>query len=155
MLKTQNKAPKFYMVAKFLLGSEERMGAWGVTTFENDDASDWLYDLEESNGFTIIEEALELEAGYLEAPDGCYALAAADVVLALLGRARPDIPETAIQWTQAYSGTDVSALQQMAINAVTLVLSQESELRELWQESDDFGAWKKDVEEIASKLESV
>jgi len=151
-VKTQNQAPKFHVVAKCLLGSDERIAAWGTTTFENDDASDWLYDLEESKGFSILEDALELEDGYLEASNACYALSAAEIVLALIGRARDGIPETAVQWASVYQGTDVSALHEMAISAVDRVLSEESELLELWKDTDDFQLWKSDVEEIAALL---
>lgn len=152
MVKTHDQAPQLHVVAKFLLDTEERMGAWGIATFENDDASDWLYDLEESNGFTILEEALEFDDGYIEAPVACYALAASEVVLALLGRARSGLPETALQWAKIYEGTEVSALQKMAMEAVSRVLSSESELYALWEETEEFESWTRDVEEIASLL---
>jgi len=61
------------------------MGAWGVKTFENDDSSDWLYDLEESNDLSVIEAALnEGGSDYIEAPEGCNILAAAEVKLSCL-----------------------------------------------------------------------
>lgn len=53
------------------------MGAWGIKSFENDDASDWLYDLEESDDPSVIQKALQLDMAYLEAPECCNALASA------------------------------------------------------------------------------
>jgi Domain of unknown function (DUF4259) len=61
------------------------MGAWGHKNFENDDACDWVYDLEKSKDKQVIHEALNIVLNnhdYLESPDCCNALAAADVVLA-------------------------------------------------------------------------
>ena len=58
------------------------MGAWGIGTFDNDDASDWPYDLEGSEGTVLIEESLDrvlAEEDYLESPDCANALAAAEM----------------------------------------------------------------------------
>ncbi len=130
------------------------MGAWGLKTFENDDASDWLYDLEESNDLSVIEEALDIESGYLESPDGCNVLAAAEVILALLGKPRLGFPENAARWVNNHKSLDPTPLKRSAVNAITCVLSDESELKELWQESEEFDEWKKDVNETKIQLES-
>ena len=74
------------------------MGAWGFGTFENDDAGDWLFDLEETNDLSLIEQTLTLEDDYIEAPDGCNALAAAEIVAALMGKTRGCLPENATKW---------------------------------------------------------
>ena len=69
------------------------MGAWGIGTFENDDAGDWVDRLEESEGLTLLTETLAPAAdpsGYLEAPTCTEALAAAEVVAALAGRPAPE-----------------------------------------------------------------
>ena len=34
------------------------MGAWDFGPFDNDDAGDWLYDLEKSSDTSVIAEAL-------------------------------------------------------------------------------------------------
>ena len=47
------------------------MGAWGVGTFENDDASDWAYQLEEAGDLDLVQVTLAAAAdpeAYLEAP---------------------------------------------------------------------------------------
>ena len=76
------------------------MGAWGCRTFENDDASDWLYELYESDDFSIVEAALKsvTSGGYLEAPDCCNALAAAEVVAALNNKPASSLPKELISW---------------------------------------------------------
>src|SRR3982074_844158 len=67
------------------------MGAWGVGSFENDDAMDWVTGLREGPGDNILREALapitSAEDQYLQAPDCSIAIAAAEAVAA--GRGHP------------------------------------------------------------------
>jgi hypothetical protein len=68
------------------------MGAWDIGPFDNDDAADWLYVLEESSDVSTIAAALgvitDIGDGYLEAPDCSNALAAVEIVAALRGHAQ-------------------------------------------------------------------
>jgi len=45
------------------------MGAWGTAAFDNDDASDWVYELEDG-GVAVVDAALDaaLEADQLDGP---------------------------------------------------------------------------------------
>jgi hypothetical protein len=110
------------------------MGAWGHKTFENDDASDWLYELEESSDLSVIESALTFE-GYIEAPDGCNALAAAEILLALAGKPHSKLPENAAACVAEHSHLNSTKLFPVAAASLTQVLSDNSELKELWQET--------------------
>ena len=38
------------------------MGAWGVGTFENDDASDWVYQLEGAEDLELVRATLQAAA---------------------------------------------------------------------------------------------
>jgi hypothetical protein len=62
------------------------MGAWGTEPFANDDAMDWIADLETAKDLRVVRAALDAVPGdgaeYIEAPVGCVALAAAEVVAA-------------------------------------------------------------------------
>ena len=65
------------------------MGAWGVLAFDNDDANDWAYGLEDADDLSLIESAfktVEEEEDYLESPDACNALAACEVLARLNGK---------------------------------------------------------------------
>ena len=131
------------------------MGAWGIKTFENDDASDWIYDLEETSDLSLFEATFEAaREDYLEAPEGCTILAAAEVLLALQGRPRDGFPEEAANWVAKNKALDGLAVRQAAARAVQRVLAEDSELQELWEETDDYQAWKNDVLEIISLLQS-
>jgi hypothetical protein len=66
------------------------MSIWGADPFENDDASDWLSELEDEPSLEMIEEAfLEVidasDVGYIEIPECCIAIAAAEVLTILFG----------------------------------------------------------------------
>ena len=130
------------------------MGAWGISTFENDDACDWLYDLENSSDLTVIKNALSLD-DYIDAPDGCMALAASEVVAAMMGHMREGFPESALKWVNDNKALELRTLKLQALDAVNKVLSEKSELLELWKDTEDFDDWKRDVEEIRKMLSST
>ncbi|MFJ5695976.1 DUF4259 domain-containing protein [Arthrobacter sp. NPDC093125] len=47
------------------------MGAWGFQAFENDDALDWLEELE-AGGAEVVRHGLNaVTDGYIEAPEEC------------------------------------------------------------------------------------
>lgn len=130
------------------------MGAWGVGSFENDDAGDWVWQLEEAEDLALVQGALEAAAqadGYLESPTSAEALAAAEVVAALAGHPAPDLPDGVQTWVAAHSGTVSPDLRALALAAVERVAT-ESELQELWAESDEGGAWSNRVEELRGRL---
>jgi len=41
------------------------MGAWGTGTFENDDAADWIAELDESNTVQPVVSALQSAVAWL------------------------------------------------------------------------------------------
>lgn len=129
------------------------MGAWGVSSFENDDALDWLEELLASDGLLILYSAFEmLDEEFIECPDACNALAACEVVAALKGNARPTLPEQAEDWLKAHHDDDIQELHQMALRAIERITSEDSELNELWQESDEYDDWLADIKQLKDAL---
>lgn len=63
------------------------MGAWDIDAFGNDAACDWAYELEKAKDLSLIDSTLSKVIrtgnGYLESPDSCQALAAAEVLARL------------------------------------------------------------------------
>jgi hypothetical protein len=130
------------------------VGAWGVGTFENDDAGDWVYQLEEANDLDLVRGTLLAAAdpdGYLEAPTCSMALAAAEVVAALAGRPAPDLPEEVRTWVEAHRLTVTPDLRGLSLRALDQVAA-DSELKELWAESEESGAWIDRLQELRSRL---
>ena len=129
------------------------MGAWSHTSFGNDDASDFVYEVKEDgqpavlNAFEVIEFLKPDD--YLEAPDAAVALAAAELVAAAGGKPPADFPEGAALAAKKLNVD--GALRQRAAAAVRRV-SDYSELKELWQDSVDFGAWKANLADLLERL---
>jgi len=125
-----------------------------LTTFENDDALDWVYLLEKTQDMSILEDTLSLvldSEEYLEASDCCTALAAAEVVAALNGSPSSYLPDEVTQWVTG-KGEPEPALLSRAKRAIEAVL-QASELKELWKETDEYEDWLEEVEGLLERLE--
>jgi hypothetical protein len=138
------------------------MGAWGCGSFENDEALDWVYDLEQSKDLSLIAGTLnavtESVDDYLDATDCSMALAAAETVAALAGRPESSLPEEVARWvkerqkesSQEHSLVDESVMAK-ARQAIEAILS-DSELKELWEETDDLEQWKATVTDLLKRL---
>jgi len=141
-------------------GRSNIMGAWGSGTFENDDACDLVCDLRESTDLSLLEEALRTAAETdedLDAGDGSKALAAAEVILALLGNPSPAIAEEEdLQaWMKANPQRPTAALLALAERAVQQVTAEDSELRELWDEADSLDEWMAEVNTLQAGLRAA
>jgi hypothetical protein len=129
-------------------------GAWGAGSFDNDDALDWAQAFEAKPGMSALVAALEAVtgSGYLEAPEGSAAIAAAEVLAAVAGKPSPKLPADLAAW--ARKQPKESALQQLPLarKAVERIArGEDSELRELWQEGDA-AAWQASIAELEARL---
>jgi hypothetical protein len=129
------------------------MGAWGHGSFENDTASDWLYDLQGDP--SLLSRALEAVAdadadAYLDVDDCAPALAAAELVAAAQGRGEDRLSDSAQEWLGAHRGEAALDLG-LAHRAVTRAFER-SELRELWDENGPDNEWHADVRELLRRL---
>ncbi len=134
------------------------MGAWGIGIFENDTACDFAATVAEGNGLLVLENALDrvlaAETNYLEAPDAEEGLAAADIVARLKGRPGAQTAYTAKidAWVQRSKATPSEVLIEKARRSIARILTEPSELLELWQDTADFEVWKSSVEEVSRRL---
>ena len=129
------------------------MGAWGILAFDNDDANDWAYDLEEVDDLSLIEstfDAVEEADGYLESPEACNALAACEVLARLNGNAgyKNSYTEKVDNWVAAHPIRPPAAIIARANAAIDRILGDNSELRELWNDSDHNAEWLASVAEL-------
>lgn len=134
------------------------MGAWDTGIFDNDTACDWACGLKDAHDRALIERTLDavLDVGddYLEAPEAEEALAAAETLARLLGRGgvRNAYTEAVDAWVAAHPGRPSPELLDKARRAVARILGADSELRELWEDSDDADAWRQAVEDLQARL---
>ena len=132
------------------------MGAWGLKTFENDDAGDWVFDLEETSDLSLVESTLfGWSADYLESPDVSCILAAVEIVKALQKGIDEDLPEDVKKWVFKHQHLDATNLVSQAVRSIDRILGEESELKELWEETNEYDHWVADVKKIKVTLQDV
>ena len=127
------------------------MGTWALDAFGNDYAMDWAQDLQEYKTLELVETTLDnvidSTEEELEAPFAAEALAALEVIARLQGR--PGAPDPATEevdeWVAACKKKITPPLLDKARLAFERIVSESSELRQLWQESEHFEEWQAEV----------
>ena len=132
------------------------MGAWSHEPFSNDDANDWAYGLEDAKDLGLIESALDkvLESeGYVEAPEASEAVGAVEVIAKLLGRGTQSdaYTEKIDEWVNTVGLKPSSSLLAKASRTLDRILSDDSELRELWQE-EGTGDWESSIAKLKKAI---
>ena len=145
-------------ILSLFLASAAVAGAWGTGPFENDDALDWVWELEASTGPAVIVAALDSAAdakSYIEAPSGSYAVAAAEVLAALVGKPSKALPPEVMAWTKTHSFKPSADLLRNSTLALANVLDENrSELAQLWSESGDLKQeWRSHLIDLSGRLE--
>ncbi|WP_415905652.1 DUF4259 domain-containing protein [Neptuniibacter sp. QD48_55] len=139
------------------------MGAWNEDNFGNDDALDWIYDLEKSKGTDVLLAPIKTilaNAEYLESPECSEALAASEVIAAGLTNDTSLIPEEAKTWLEkkpSFFGKKPQLEKEHAALALASVqkIMDNSELKELWGETDEFPKWQEVQNRLITKLKNV
>jgi hypothetical protein len=134
------------------------MGTWSIDAFGNDDAADWAHELEEAEDLGPIEEAIDavLSVGdeYLEAPEASIALAAAEVLARLCGNSgeRNSYTEAVDKWVENSQLKPSVELLDKAQAAIARILAENSELKELWEDTDEYDAWQASVDSLRTRV---
>jgi hypothetical protein len=129
------------------------VGAWGTGIFEDDHALDWVGTLTEATTIVPVVDALRAveTTGYLDASVCSAALAAAEILAALNGKASAALPEDAENWVRNHPLQVNDELLQLARTAIQRI-EAESELRDLWAESDVLSEWQAEIKNLESRL---
>lgn len=134
------------------------MGAWSHESFGNDDACDWVYELEEHDGTTFLESTFDavlmLGDEDIEPDVASRAIAAAEAVARLRGNfgVRDAYSESLDAWVEQVKLQPTAGLINKACRALDRILIKPSELLELWEESDESNAWHAAVEELKVRV---
>ncbi|GAA4432374.1 DUF4259 domain-containing protein [Bremerella cremea] len=135
------------------------MGAWGHEIFDNDAACDWQDRLLRSDDLALIEESLSRVAHApagetINASDGSQMLAACEALAHLRGR--PGLHEASIDalasWAQSHSHLATDSLVPVAQVALERVVSDDSELKQLWAEGNQLSLWLATVEDVSRRI---
>ncbi|MGS5404748.1 DUF4259 domain-containing protein [Acinetobacter junii] len=135
------------------------MGTWSHESFGNDTANDWAYELEDATDFSLIEAALQvaLDEGdeYLDADLAMEAIAAVEVIAKRLGKGtQSDVyTEKVDQWLETISEQPNDGLLSLAKRVLERIVADDSELKELWLESDEYELWLGNIQQLKDALQ--
>jgi hypothetical protein len=140
------------------------MGTWGINNFDNDSAMDFSSDIIEGDKDLIKDAILKVtrleDNDYLEAPDCENALVAMEFIAAQKGKPSPDFPEEAQEWIKNNDLLNFTSglfrkridITELSLQAIQRIGSN-SELQELWEESDEYEDWLKVLEDLRNRIE--
>ncbi|KIT17919.1 DUF4259 domain-containing protein [Jannaschia aquimarina] len=139
------------------------MGTWGVHSFENDDAADFIARLEAEKvhppvvNAEFVGEALEgvfaVPPSDLGAGQAATAVAAAEVIAAALGHPREGEAEDPFELSTSFKFYDDYV--GMAVAALSRIRRDESELAELWADTDEAGDWHASLADLEARLRNA
>ena len=135
------------------------MGTWSHESFGNDTANDWAYELEDATDFSVIEAALQvaLDEGdeYLDADLAMEAIAAIEVIAKRLGKGtQSDVyTEKVDQWLETISEQPSDDVLSLAKRVLERIVADDSELKELWLESDEYELWLGNIQQLKDALQ--
>ncbi len=134
------------------------MGTWSHEPFGNDSAADWAWELEGQTDFSLVAQAiqsvLDTGADYLDADVAVEAVAAAEVLAKALGRGTQAdaYTEEVDAWLKTVTVKPSPELLAQAQAALARVIAPDSELRELWEESEDFPNWETSIRALQAAM---
>jgi hypothetical protein len=136
------------------------MGAWSHESFGNDDACDWASQLKGPKDLALVEATLDKvlasEGEYLEALEASEAIAAAEAVARLQGHfgTRDSYSKSLDGWVERIGLKPERALAEKARRALDRIVSERSELLELWQDSEEGSEWLVSVAELKTRIDA-
>ena len=134
------------------------MATWDIGPYGNDFAQDWAEDLHETSNLDAVENTLDtaLDNGddMLEAPYAAEALVAIEVIARLQGHwgLRDDDTEILDLWIAEHPQRARVDLAEKAHRVIDRILSEQSELRQLWAETEHYDDWRAAVEELKGRV---
>lgn len=127
------------------------MGAWGPLAFQNDEALDWLAELERL-GAVAIQRALEHGiTGDADLESSSRAVAAAAIVAMSTGWSDDDVSAVAAAWSLKHADA-ASRFAPQALDALRAI-RRASELRDLWFQADA-EEWTTSIDALEDALSS-
>ncbi|QJX48664.1 DUF4259 domain-containing protein [Hymenobacter taeanensis] len=130
------------------------MATWGYHNFDNDAAADFSAKFRATHSLALLSEALAAadSSAPLEAEIAQEALAAAEIVAALVGKPGRDLPADLLPLTVQLTPAEAPSFKRMARAAVQTIAKQ-SALQQHWANSDDAQAWQELQKEVLERLQ--
>lgn len=132
------------------------MGAWGTGIFDDDTALDTLDELQEANVLEFIETAFSeaKESEYLDY-DQCISVLVSGAIIDYILNSTKFFEEDDeyTEWFESLEDLEVVHLKGDAVKALELVISDRSELNELWSENEqDYSKWKDNITSMIKRI---
>ncbi|MFK8288384.1 DUF4259 domain-containing protein [Capnocytophaga canimorsus] len=121
------------------------MGVWGITNLENDTAQDWLVEVGED--FVSAQEYVEMilqEEDFIDDEESFITLAVLELMEQHLSSSDFDKNAFLQKFPKDFIFSVIKASKKI------LYFENHSELRELWQESDEYEQWKTHQDSLIS-----
>ena len=133
------------------------MGTWGLGTFDDDIACDWLEDLCESDPRAFFAHCLDLTGlDDLEYLACIGVVCTAEMIHAVLRTPREGLPEFACQWAARHADLNFLPMVPDAIRGIDRVLEPQSEMHQLWEDNEEmYDCWKCQVQDLHRNLQSI
>jgi len=131
-------------------------GGWAADTLSNDDASDFFAQIAADGGVELIHSALDAALTHVSPVDderASRALAAAEMVAAMMGNPSPNLVTPCKEWAALHSKAADQDLIWLAVRAVDRVV-EDSEAKELIQEggAKNLLDWQMSVTNLKARL---
>jgi hypothetical protein len=147
---------KSFLFALLLIATTKcNAGSWGVGSFENDGALDWINELIFLDSISALSETLERPLGqsYIDLDTCSYAIAAAEVVSSIGNGNLATLPEEIKDWLKQKERKLDEGIKNKALKAIdTCSDVSKSELAQLWYESS-YEDWKSSINELRNRLQ--
>ncbi|MFC3861772.1 DUF4259 domain-containing protein [Deinococcus antarcticus] len=132
------------------------MNMWNYGSFDNESAKDFIAEVVQDGHFALreaFEVVLDPDMDFVEAEEGVRAVAAAEILVAVLNGDTARITDAGLRgWVQNADKTTLADLRQLASEALDRILAPESVLPELWEDTEEYSAWLSDVGRLCSGL---
>lgn len=129
------------------------MGAWSAGPFDNDDAADFLMELEEAPSWQTVRKAFEdvlSNSDYIDISEGARVCAGAALITVAAGKS--EVSAQDIHMTLDAMGPVPDGLAFMARQALRRVSTGDSEIRELYLDTGSYSDWTETVAAIDQAL---
>lgn len=132
------------------------MNLWGTGPFDNDSAKAFVDEVEQDGEYALAEAfdvVLDPDMDFIELEEGCRALAAAEVLRAVLSGDTSRLVDAGLRaWVAQADAGALAPLRTSARSALTRVLSEHSDLAGAWAEAEDEQAWRGETEALRAAL---
>lgn len=133
------------------------MGTWGIGSFQDDIAVDWLEDLFDSDPVAFFRQCLDLSGEDYLGHIACVGVVCtSEMIHGLLRQPRAGLPEAAHQWLEQHKALNVQPFLGEAIVGLERVRENKSEMFAMWEDDGDrLDQWRESVGDLIQRLEVV